>query len=61
MSLTTPESIQKLQTALHAKAKESSDYRFYSLYDKGIGRTFWRSPSTAAKPMTAQPESTIRS
>jgi RNA-directed DNA polymerase len=34
MSLTTPESIQKLQTALHAKAKESSDYRFYALYDK---------------------------
>ncbi len=34
MSLTTPESIQKLQTALHAKAKESSGYRFYALYDK---------------------------
>jgi group II intron reverse transcriptase/maturase len=34
MSLTTPESIQKLQTALHAKAKESPDFRFYALYDK---------------------------
>jgi len=34
MSLSTPSSIQKLQTALHAKAKQSSDYRFYSLYDK---------------------------
>jgi RNA-directed DNA polymerase len=34
MSLTTPESVQKLQTALHAKAKESPDYRFYALYDK---------------------------
>jgi hypothetical protein len=33
-SLRTPESIQKLQTALHAKAKESPDFRFYALYDK---------------------------
>ena len=34
MSLTTPVSVQKLQTALHAKAKETSGYRFYALYDK---------------------------
>lgn len=34
MSLTTPVSVQKLQTALHAKAKESSKFRFYALYDK---------------------------
>ena len=34
MSLATPESVQKLQTALHDKAKKSSDFRFYSLYDK---------------------------
>ena len=34
-SLSTPESLQKLRTALHAKAKESPDYRFYALYDKG--------------------------
>jgi RNA-directed DNA polymerase len=34
MSLITPSSVQKLQTALHAKAKESPDFRFYALYDK---------------------------
>jgi RNA-directed DNA polymerase len=34
MSLTTPESVRKLQTTLHAKAKDSPDYRFYALYDK---------------------------
>lgn len=34
MSLRTPESVQKLQAALHAKAKEVPTYRFYALYDK---------------------------
>src|SRR5690348_13323394 len=34
MSLTTPPSVQKLQNALHAKAKEASGCRFYALYDK---------------------------
>src|ERR1700737_3458309 len=34
MSLATPASVQKLQTALHAKAKESPSLRFYALYDK---------------------------
>ena len=34
MSLTTPFSVQKLQTALHARAKESPNCRFHALYDK---------------------------
>jgi RNA-directed DNA polymerase len=34
MSLTTPSSVQKLQRALHAKAKASPNLRFHALYDK---------------------------
>jgi len=30
----TPKSVQKLQTALHAKAKAEAGYRFYTLHDK---------------------------
>ena len=33
-NLTTPDSVQKLQTALHDKAKESPSFRFHALYDK---------------------------
>ena len=33
-SLRAPDSVRKLQTALHAKAKGSPDFRFYSLSDK---------------------------
>ena len=33
-NLSTPKSVQKLQRALHAKAKTEADYRFYALYDK---------------------------
>ena len=34
MSLLPPPKVQKLQEALHAKAKGAPTYRFYALYDK---------------------------
>ena len=34
VSLTTLQKVEKLQSALHAKAKGSPGFRFYSLYDK---------------------------
>jgi len=34
LGLLTPNTVGKLQAALHAKAKKASDYRFYTLYDK---------------------------
>ena len=33
-NLSTPISVQKLQKALHAKAKAEPSFRFYALYDK---------------------------
>ena len=33
-NLSTPKTVQKLQKALHAKAKADAGYRFYALYDK---------------------------
>ena len=34
MNLATPRSVQKLQKALHDKAKESPKRRFHALYDQ---------------------------
>lgn len=34
MSLVTPSKVEKLQKALHAKAKGEPEFRFYQLYDK---------------------------
>ncbi len=34
MNLATPQTVRNLQAALHAKAKGSPSFRFYSLYDK---------------------------
>ncbi|MGH8470064.1 MAG: hypothetical protein ACREVY_14125 [Gammaproteobacteria bacterium] len=42
MTLATPSSIQKLQTVLHAKAKEEPEYRFY-LSGLSIKLGFWPS------------------
>ena len=54
-NLTASERVQRLQTALHAKAKDAPDFRFYSLSDKvwrdDVLAVAWqvvrRSPSTA--------------
>jgi len=52
MSLATPSSVQKLQKALHDKAKESPSYRFYALYDiekYGVERLAGRTGGSAEK------------
>jgi len=38
MSLPPPVKVEKLQAALHSKAKRASSYRFYALYDKILRR-----------------------
>jgi hypothetical protein len=43
-NLSTPKSVQKLQTALHAKAKAEAGYRFYVLYFHDHGRRSWSPP-----------------
>jgi RNA-directed DNA polymerase len=42
MSLAPPRTVEKLQAALHAKAKAASTYRFYALYDKVYRRDVLR-------------------
>ena len=44
-NLATPASVQKLQTALHAKAKTEAEFRFYALYDKIYRDMTWRQVS----------------
>ena len=42
MSLPTLSGVEKLQQALHTKAKESPQFRFYALYDKVFrGDVLW--------------------
>ena len=59
-NLSTPKTVQKLQKALHAKAKAEVGYRFYALYDKIRGRLYCSfrshiSPNT--RPPTAEEHS----
>ena len=67
MSLSPPITVGKLQTALHTKAKNSPDYRFYALYDKLYRRdvlqfAYERCRITAASPgWTARRSRTSRS
>jgi RNA-directed DNA polymerase len=49
-NLSTPNSLQKLQTALHAKAKAQPGCRFYALYDK-ISRADIPGPRLCPMPL----------
>ena len=60
MSPVTPASVQKLQTALHAKAKEAPSFRFYALYDKVYRKDLLAFAYDAAKPTVEQPEWMVR-
>jgi hypothetical protein len=60
MNLATPSSVQKLQTALHDKAKGSPSFRFYALYDKVYERTSWHLLTPVVKPMAERQEPMAR-
>ena len=60
MNLATLASVQKLQTALHAKAKEAPGYRFYALYDKMYRKDVLAFAYHAAEPMAVRREQTGR-
>ena len=47
-NLATPKSVQKLQTALHAKAKAEAGYRFTLCTTRSAATTFWRVPMPCA-------------
>jgi len=49
-NLTTPLSVQKLQTALHAKAKAQREFRFYALYD-AVRRVYIKKPNGKLRPL----------
>ena len=56
MNLTTPPRVQKLQAALHDKAKESPNFRFTPCTTRYTEKMFWLSPTPAAKPTAEQRE-----
>ena len=57
MGLTPPPKVEKLQAALHTKAKEAPSYRFYALYDKLYRK---RHPATCVQLLPGQPGSSGR-
>jgi hypothetical protein len=56
MNLATPSSVQKLQTALHDKAKEWPKRRFHACTTRCTAGTYWRLLMNAAKPMAERQE-----
>ena len=58
--LATPKSVQKLRTALHAKAKAEAGYRFYALYDKISRDDILAHAYASAAPTRARQGSTAR-
>ena len=56
MNLATPSSVQKLQKALHDKAKESPKRRFHALYDKVYRKDVLAFAYACCKPMAERQE-----